>query len=156
MLLCGCLNSNRQEQTVSVETKQGIEAGQPTNVVIRRQEKTEAQAQAGVDVAAAVQASLATMRGDFLGAIDKLKPQPVNFSPLETKLDSITASLTKPGDPVFPTGELVGGGAAAIAALMAFLKHREAKAARSESDEAYEVRAKALAALTPEEAKKLL
>jgi PBP1b-binding outer membrane lipoprotein LpoB len=156
LVLTGCVGSNRQEQSVSVETKQGIEAGQPTNLVIRRQERTDEQAQTGVDVGAVVQAAMAGFKGDILGALDKMKPQPVNMSPLESKLDAITAAMTKPGDPVFPTGEVVGGSAAALAALLAFLKHREAAKAREREDDAWEAKAKALAALPPEEAKKLL
>jgi hypothetical protein len=153
-ILGGCFTSNRQESIATVETRQGVEGGQPTNIVIKRQERTDSQAQSGVDVGAAVQAAMAGFRGDFLGALDKLKPP--SFSPLESKLDSITASLTKPGETPFPTGEIAGGAAAAVAALLALLKHREANTARRESDEAWSVKERALAALPPEEAKKLL
>jgi hypothetical protein len=154
--LAGCFSSNTREQTVSVETRQGIEQGQPTNVVVKRQESTDAESKAGVDVAAVVTGAIAAMQGNLLGAIDKMKPQPVSFTPLEDKFDALTKLMTKPEDPVFPTGEVVGGGASVLLALMAYLKHKEAKAARNEADESYSVKERALAALSPEEAKKLL
>lgn len=156
IMLTGCVGSNTREQSVSVETRQGIEAGQPTQMVIKRQESTEAESKAGVDVATAVTAAMAGFRGDLLGAMDKLKPQPINFSPMESKLDALTAAMTKPGEPVFPTGEVAGGGVAIAAALAAYLKSREAKQAREGHAGAQEQLKQALAALPPEEAKKLL
>lgn len=150
--LTGCWTAQRAES--SVEVRRGIEAGQPTNLIIRRTE--EEKETAGADVGALVQASLSGLRGDLLGALDKMKPQPVSLDPLTAKLDAITATLTKPDEAPFPTGELAGGAAAAGAALLAWLKHREAARSKADAEDAWEAKAKALAALPPEQARELL
>lgn len=155
-IMPGCWQSSTREQTVSIETRQGIEAGQPTSLVVKKQETSEAEARAGVDVAQAVQAAVAGLRGDILGALDKMKPQPISFAPVESKLDALTAAMTKPGEPVFPTGEVAAGVAGLAAAVMAYLAKKETKAEKEGHADTQEQLKQALAALPPEEAKKLL
>ena len=138
-LLTGCFESRSNAQTQSVETRQGIEGGNPVNVVIRRQEVAQSESTAGVDVQAAITAAVSGLRGDVLGAIDKLH-----------------AKASEPKESPFPTAELATGAAGAVAALMAFLKHKEAAAAKRDADEAWDKHTKAVAKLPPEEAEKIL
>lgn len=49
LVLPGCWESQRQEQVVRVEKRQGIEAGKPTDLVITSQEQTQAEVKAGYD-----------------------------------------------------------------------------------------------------------
>lgn len=48
MALSGCAGT-REEKTVSVEKRQGTEAGKVTNLVITKQEQTQSEVKAGVD-----------------------------------------------------------------------------------------------------------
>lgn len=148
--LSGCWESRSNAQTQSIETRQGVEAGQPVNVVIRRQELAQTEATAGVDVQAAISAAMNTLRGDVIGALDKLKAQ--SLDGMNAKLEAMDAK----GGAAFPTTELATGAAGAVAALMALLKHREAAAAKKDADEAWDKHTKAVAKLPPEEAEKVL
>ena len=77
ILIAGCAGT-REEQKVSVEKRQGTEGGKPTNLVITRQEQTQAEVKAGVDpqmIASLVQEAVkATVPG--VDAIAAMIPKP--------------------------------------------------------------------------------
>ena len=77
---------------------------------------TSSESSAGVDVGAAVTAAVAGLRGDVMGALDAMKP-------------------TIPGG----SGTVGGLTAAALAALLAWSKHREASAAKADGDEGWDL-----------------
>lgn len=83
--LSGCFESRTQEQVVSVEKRQGTEGGKVTNLVITRQEQTQAEVKAGVDpqmIASLVQEAVkATVPG--AEAIAAMIPKPPVPPPLK-------------------------------------------------------------------------
>jgi hypothetical protein len=84
LVLPGCWESQRQEQVVSVEKRQGTEAGKPTNLVITRQEQTQAEVKAGVDpqmIAIIQEAVKATVPG--ADAIAAMIPKPAPPTPFK-------------------------------------------------------------------------
>lgn len=82
--ISGCFESRTQEQVVSVEKRQGTEGGKVTNLVITRQEQTQAEVKAGVDpqmIASLVEAVKATVPG--AEAIAAMIPKPPPPAPLK-------------------------------------------------------------------------
>ena len=83
MALCGCAGT-REEKTVSVERRQGTEAGKPTSLTITRQEQTQSEVKAGIDpqaIAAVQEAVKAAVPG--ADAIAALIPKPPDPKPLK-------------------------------------------------------------------------
>lgn len=106
--LTGCWTENTREQTrsVEIETQDGVVAGQPTKLRIKRehQETTEAKASSGID-AETYQAGLAalanTLTGNYTAALDKVvtavaaKPAESGFgSAVEIGLGTLATALT--------------------------------------------------------------
>ena len=106
--LTGCWTENTREQTRSmeIETQDGIVAGQPTKLRIKRehQETTEAKATSGID-AETYQAGLAaltnTLTGNYAAAMDRVvaavsaKPVDSGFgSAIDIGLGTLATALT--------------------------------------------------------------
>lgn len=89
LLLTGCWESNRQAETAKTKTVEtvGIQAGQPTQLTETTTERivTDEKMQAGVDVSKALTAGLAAIRGDFMKALEQMRPS--------SSLDGTTGGL---------------------------------------------------------------
>lgn len=97
MMLCGCVNSNRQEATATTRTTErvGIEQGKPTQVTetVVERSTTDEKTQAGVDVSKAIAAGFAAIRGDIPGAVMAAVAQMKPAEPPAGGLDGTTAGL---------------------------------------------------------------
>lgn len=84
LALAGC-SATRQEKTVRVEKRQGLEAGKPTNLVITMQEEAQADTKAGMDPAAVTALVHDAVKAAVPGAeaIAALIPKPKDPEPLK-------------------------------------------------------------------------
>jgi hypothetical protein len=118
-LLCGCFTGERQENTATVrqETRSGIEAGKTTQltVVTREQIQTAEKSSAGIDVAAAIQATLAAAEGRFGDMLAAAKPAPLDLAPLLSRIDQVNASISAPKQNPTDWPTLITTGAVALA-----------------------------------------
>lgn len=144
ILMSGCWSGTRQEQTrhVEVERHDGIVAGQPTKLVIRKEssETTEEKTKSGVDpeaINAAVSSAVSAAMGNYQGSISKLTE----------------AFSSKPAGS--STSDLIAAGTSAMTVLLGgAAMHRNASARRKEK-ELQELREKHIEVckkLPPEEA----
>ena len=125
VLLCssGCWSETRQENTrhVEVERHSGMVAGQPTDLVIKResQETTDSKASGGVDpeaIKAAVSASVSAAMGNYQGAFDKMHA-------------AISAQPT-----ASPYADLIATGTSAMTVLLGGAAYHRNKSARRKEE----------------------
>jgi hypothetical protein len=127
IMLYGCA-AFRQEAMQEQRETVGIQAGQPTQLTETITRHTSTEAQAGPDVAKALSATMAAFQGNLLGAIDKLKPQPVDIGPLV----SAVSNAAKPGG--MDTGSIA---AVAGAGLLAFQQYMAKRKSDADADEGW-------------------
>jgi hypothetical protein len=110
-LLCGCFRSEQQTQTQGV--LRGTLNGQPVELKVVL--GTDTQTATGVDLIAALQSTMQAVRGDLLGAVDRLKPPPLPamLQDPDRLIAAIGAGVPKPD--TLPTGTALGGAGAALA-----------------------------------------
>jgi hypothetical protein len=107
-----------QEQRETV----GMQGGLPVQISETITRKTSSEAQAGPDVAKAVAAAMAGFKGDIIGAMQGLKPQPIDIAPLI----SAVSTAAKPGG--MDAGSITAVAGAGIIALQQYLAKRKADA----------------------------
>lgn len=154
VLLGGCTGTTREAQTALVrqEVKQGIEGGQPVNVVttVREQMQEQSQAQTSVDASASINATLAALKGDLPGLVK---------AAVSTSLDVMKPASTQGTDWL-----TLGAGALATFATgygaTQHLSNRKLtgsiKKLSEDEDEAWALNQRALAMLPPDQAAKVL
>lgn len=101
--LSSCFRTNEQSRTVY--------RGTVGDQLIQVEADGTTEKQSGVDIAQVVNTAVSAARGDFMKALEGMKPPPA---------------------PGFGVGEIIGGGSAAVALAMAMLK---ARAAEKRADE---------------------
>ena len=114
LLLAGCYQTRTSNQYRAV----GSFNGQPVELTVQGAEATDA----GVDPVAAVQASLAALRGDLAGVSAAIAAQPPPAPPLAPEaLEAAVRRATPPAAP--PPSTLTGNGLVdtLLAALAAYL-----------------------------------
>ena len=132
LALAGCFSSRSEGQY----RVQGNVAGQPVTLVASSAEE----ASSGVDVGAAIAAAMAGVRGDLLGAVERMRPAPIDFAPLTQRLDAIKpapvdlspilselSQQRKNQEGKFPLTETASTAAAVLLAYLAAKKREQTK-----------------------------